>query len=124
MILFMGDGMSFPNIMASRVYNAQSKDLSFREALLSFEKFPFTGLSRVSNNFIRADQGLETIMGVEQRAVPGTNPRISRVVSKSDSDQGTASTAHRTLGLTPVGPICHSNLSLSHYPLLYKRRVF
>ena len=30
--------------------------------------------------------GLETFMGVEQRAGPGANPRISRVVSKSDSD--------------------------------------
>ena len=51
-------------------------------------------------------------MGLEQRIVPGTNPRISRVVSKSDSDHGTATTAHRTLGLTPAGAICHSNLYL------------
>ena len=32
-----------------------------------------------------------------------TKPRISRVVSNSDSDQGTATTAHRTLGLMPTG---------------------
>ena len=60
---------------------------------------------------------LATFMGVDQRAGPGTNPRIPRVVSKSDRDHGTATTAHRTLGLTPAGTICHSNLSLSHYPI-------
>ena len=36
---------------------------------------------------------LETFMGVEQRTGPGTNPCISRVVSKSDSDLWTATTA-------------------------------
>ena len=56
-------------------------------------------------------------MGVEQRTGPGTNPRISRVVSKSNIDHGTATTAHRTLVLMPAGTICRSNLSLSHYPL-------
>ena len=56
-------------------------------------------------------------MGLEQRIAPGTNPRIPRVVSKSDSDHGSATTAHRTLGLTPAGTICCSNLSLSHYPI-------
>ena len=60
---------------------------------------------------------LETCMGVEQKTVPGTNPRILCVVSKSDRDHGTATTAHRTLGLTPAGTICHSNLSLNHYPI-------
>ena len=57
-------------------------------------------------------------MGLEQRIAPGSKPRIPRVVSKSDSDHGSATTAHRTLGLTPAGTICRSNLSLSHYPIL------
>ena len=52
-------------------------------------------------------------MGVEQSAGPGTNPRISRVVSKSDSDHGTATTTRRA----PAGTICCSNLSPSHYPI-------
>ena len=60
---------------------------------------------------------LETFIGLEQRMAPGTKPRIPRVVSKSDSDHGTT-TAHRTLGVTPAGTICRSNLSLSHYPIL------
>ena len=56
-------------------------------------------------------------MGVDQRTGPGTNPRIPLVFYKSDSDHGKATTAHRTLGLTPAGTICRSKLSLSHYPL-------
>ena len=32
--------------------------------------------------------------------MPGTNPRISRVVSKSDRDHRKATTAHRTLSYT------------------------
>ena len=39
------------------------------------------------------------------------------VVSKSDSNHGTATTAHRTLALTAAGTICCSNLSLSYYPI-------
>ena len=59
---------------------------------------------------------LETFMAIVQRTGAGSNPRISRVVSKSDRDQGTATTAHRTLGLMPAGTICRSNLSLGLYP--------
>ena len=36
---------------------------------------------------------LETFMWVVQRTRAGSKPRISRVVSKSDSDHGTATTA-------------------------------
>ena len=56
-------------------------------------------------------------MGVDQRTGEGSNPRITLVVSKSDSSHGSATTANRTLGLTPASTICHSNLSLRYYPI-------
>ena len=56
-------------------------------------------------------------MGVDQRTGEGTNPRIPRVVSKSDRDHGTATTDNRNLGLTPTVTISRSNLSLSLYPI-------
>ena len=56
-------------------------------------------------------------MGVRQKTVPGSIPRISCVVSKSDRDHRTATTDNRNLGLTPAGTISHSNLSLSLYPI-------
>ena len=42
---------------------------------------------------------LETFMGVVQRTGAGSKPRISSVVSKSDRDQGMATTATEPLGL-------------------------
>ena len=63
-------------------------------------------------------------MGVEQRIGAGSNPRISRVVSKSDRDHGTAATDNRTLGLMPAGTISRSNLSLGLYPLPQRRKWF
>ena len=56
-------------------------------------------------------------MAVVQKTGAGSKTRIPRVVSKSDRDHGTATTAHRTLGLTPAGTMSHSNLSLSLYPI-------
>ena len=53
-------------------------------------------------------------MGVEQKPGAGSKPHTSRVVSKSDNNHGSATTANRTLGLTPAGTICRSNLSLSY----------
>ena len=41
----------------------------------------------------------------------------TRVISKSHRNHGTATTAHRTLGLMPAGTMCRSNLSLGFYPI-------
>lgn len=40
-ILFLGDGMSFPTVAATRAY------MGGEEEELSFEKFPYTGFSKV-----------------------------------------------------------------------------
>ena len=61
---------------------------------------------------------LETYYGGRQKAVPDSYPRIPHVVSKPDSNHGTATMAHRTLGLKPTGTIRCSDLSLSYYPIL------
>lgn len=46
-ILFIGDGMSLPTITAARIFLGQQKGLRGEEDQLSFEKFPFVGLSKV-----------------------------------------------------------------------------
>ena len=59
----------------------------------------FYGVALRNGSFIRHQMlSLETFMGVEQRAGPDTNPRISRVVSKSDGGHVTATTATEPLG--------------------------
>lgn len=48
MILFLGDGMSLSTVAAARIHKGQLKGNPGEEDALSFEKFPYTGLSRVS----------------------------------------------------------------------------
>ncbi|XP_065568129.1 alkaline phosphatase-like [Artemia franciscana] len=45
-ILFLGDGMSNPTIVASRIYKGQLEGKPGEETELEFEKFPFTALSK------------------------------------------------------------------------------
>lgn len=47
-ILFIGDGMSIPTLAATRVYMGGEKEE------LSFEQFPYTGLSKVTKDFCRS----------------------------------------------------------------------
>ena len=48
-ILFLGDGMGIPTITAARIYKGQLKGHTGEEEELVFEKFPYTGLSKVSH---------------------------------------------------------------------------
>lgn len=46
-IFFLGDGMSIPTITAARIYSGQLRNRSGEESILSFEYFPYTGISKV-----------------------------------------------------------------------------
>ncbi|KAH8254148.1 hypothetical protein KR032_008702 [Drosophila birchii] len=46
MILFLGDGMSLSTVASARIHKGQLKGNPGEEDSLSFEKFPYTGLSR------------------------------------------------------------------------------
>lgn len=46
-IFFLGDGMSLTTVTASRIRKGQLKGNPGEEDQLSFEKFPYAGLSRV-----------------------------------------------------------------------------
>ncbi|KAH8269631.1 hypothetical protein KR018_010955 [Drosophila ironensis] len=45
-ILFLGDGMSLSTVAAARIHKGQLKGNPGEEDAISFEKFPYTGLSR------------------------------------------------------------------------------
>lgn len=51
-IFFLGDGMSIPTITAARIYLGQNRNEKGEESRLSFEHFPYTGLSKVIQCFI------------------------------------------------------------------------
>ncbi|XP_050431795.1 membrane-bound alkaline phosphatase-like [Adelges cooleyi] len=46
LILFMGDGMSLTTLTAARIYKGQLKNETGENGYLSFEHFPFTGISK------------------------------------------------------------------------------
>jgi len=47
-IFFLGDGMSVPTVTSTRIFKGQLENLTFgEEADLSFDKFPYTGVSKV-----------------------------------------------------------------------------
>lgn len=46
-IIFLGDGMSIPTLTAARILNGQLQGHSGEETFLSFENFPYSGLSKV-----------------------------------------------------------------------------
>lgn len=50
LIIFLGDGMSLTTLTAARIYKGQLKNHTGESDHLSFERFPFTGISKVINN--------------------------------------------------------------------------
>lgn len=47
-IFFLGDGMSIPTVTSARIFKGQLENLTYgEEAALSFDQFPFTGVSKV-----------------------------------------------------------------------------
>lgn len=46
-IMFLGDGMSIATVTAARIYKGQLENMTGEEQRLSWEKFPYTGLSKV-----------------------------------------------------------------------------
>jgi alkaline phosphatase len=47
-IFFLGDGMSIPTITASRIFKGQKDGNPGEETDMTFDKFPYAALSRVS----------------------------------------------------------------------------
>jgi alkaline phosphatase len=50
--MFLGDGLSVPTLAATRIYLGQSQGKPGEEVVLSFEEFPYTGVSKVSDAHI------------------------------------------------------------------------
>lgn len=48
-ILFIGDGMGPSTVTAARIFDGQSRGASGEENILSFERFPYTGLVKTYN---------------------------------------------------------------------------
>ena len=53
-ILFIGDGMGVSTVSAARIYQAQLRGLNYKDAVLAWENFPYTALTRVRQVEINA----------------------------------------------------------------------
>ena len=47
-ILFLGDGMGVSTVTAARILHGQLQNKTGEESLLSFETFPYVGMSKVT----------------------------------------------------------------------------
>jgi alkaline phosphatase len=59
--MFLGDGLSVPTLAATRAYLGQSQGKPGEETVLSFEEFPNTGLSKVSDTRISRQLNRATV---------------------------------------------------------------
>lgn len=87
-ILFVGDGMGISTVTAARIFDGQMRGSAGEENLLTFERFPYVGLSKTYNtNQQTADSaGTMTAMmtGIKTRAgVIGVNQYADRADCQS-----------------------------------------
>lgn len=80
-ILFIGDGMSLATITAARILQGQQQGSSGEENLLSFERFPYTGLAKTYNTNAQVPDSAGTatamLTGVKtQISVLGVDERV------------------------------------------------
>lgn len=65
-IYFIGDGMSISTVTAARIYNGQLKGHRGEEQELSFDKFPYTGLSKVRYFIDKNDKKDKKLITIER----------------------------------------------------------
>lgn len=83
LILFLGDGMSIPTITAARIYAGQKKGFTGEEGSLSFESFPYIGLSKTycfdKQTADSACSATAYLTGVKANyGTLGVNPKVKR----------------------------------------------
>lgn len=99
-ILFVGDGMSIPTVTATRIYQGQLLGGSGEEHSLSFDQFPFVGLSHTYNTDAQTPDSAGTmtamVTGMKTRAgVLSVGPEV--ITGHCASQQGHDLTSILTL---------------------------
>lgn len=120
-ILFVGDGMSVATVTASRIYAGQKAGQPGEEHQLSFEKFPFTGLSKTYNTNqqtpdsagtmtamitgSKTKSGVVSVNTLATRADPNScNGYNLKTLLETAEDQGWASGIVTTTSITHATP--------------------
>lgn len=84
LILFLGDGMSLPTVAAARILEGQRRGQPGEETLLSFERFPYTALSRTYNT----DSQTPDSAGTMTALVTGAKTRIGMLAVGQSATRG------------------------------------
>lgn len=89
-ILFVGDGMGVSTITAARILEGQNKGLTGEENSLSFESFPFTGLSKTYN----VDAQTPDSAGTMTALISGVKTDAGIIGIDEDVERGDCSTVN------------------------------
>ncbi|WP_420933209.1 alkaline phosphatase [Alteromonas sp. A081] len=87
-ILFVGDGMGISTVTAARILDGQMKGLSGEENQLSFDAFPFSGLSKTYN----VDAQTPDSAGTMTAMMSGIKTDVGVVGVDEDIERGDCST--------------------------------
>lgn len=83
-ILFVGDGMSMTTVTAARIFAGQQAGLSGEEHNLSFELFPWTGLSKTYNTNQQTSDSAGTMTAI----VTGIKTKAGLIGIDDQSERG------------------------------------
>jgi alkaline phosphatase len=95
-ILFVGDGMSLPTVAAARILDGQRKGGSGEENMLSWEAFPYTGLSKTYNTDTQTPDSAGTMTAM----ATGVKTRSAVLSIGQDAARGDCAGALRSPLLT------------------------
>ena len=88
-ILFVGDGMGISTVTAARILEGQMKGLNGEEHQLSFDQFPFSGLSKTYN----VDAQTPDSAGTMTAMMSGVKTDVGVIGVDEDIERGDCSTA-------------------------------
>ena len=82
-ILFVGDGMGISTVTAARILDGQNRGNSGEENMLSFDKFPITGLSKTYNTNAQIPDSAGTMSAImtgvkTKKAVLSISDKVKR----------------------------------------------
>jgi Alkaline phosphatase len=108
-IFFVGDGMSLTTITAARIYQGQQMDQPGEENLLSFEKFPYTALSKTYNTNLQTPDSAGTMSAM----ITGVKTKAGAISVDQDIDIGVCGDKkHHVLSLLSRAEIAGMNTGI------------
>ncbi|GFO46069.1 alkaline phosphatase [Plakobranchus ocellatus] len=119
LILFLGDGMGVTTVTGGRIWAGQQHGLYGEEHLLSWDKFPFVGLSKTYNvdsqttdsaasatAFLCGIKTRQGVLSVDGRAVRGNCSKMAG--NEVESIMNWALAAGKSVGLISTARVTHA----------------